>query len=150
MAVVTISVATIRQRVAEAVDAIDGWSLSRWVGESIDRETDDRLHRCAAVEVTASEPVGGGPPQVREQGAWTTSTVVVHWRYRLRADAHVSDYDTALRDEQRLIVASENASLRRQIELRWERSERNLNPSGEWLVGRITLRALHVSALSNT
>lgn len=142
-----LSPATIRQRQATAVDAVSGWTISRWAGAGVDHETNERMHKCASIEVVASEPVGGGPPQYRSEGAWTATTTAIHWRYRLRGDAHVADYDLGLAEELKLIAAVEAATLRNQCEITWIRSERTITESGEWLAGTITLRALHVLAL---
>ena len=58
-----LSPATIRQRVSTAASGVSGWHVSRWAGENIDLETDERLHKCCAAEVTtkAKRPWGTAP-----------------------------------------------------------------------------------------
>ena len=101
-----LSPAEVRQRVSSAVDGITGWSVSRWAGAGVDAETDDRMHKCAGVEVTDTELVTSQQRQKRSEGAWVYTTVVIHWRYRLRGDAHPADYDAAIGQELLIIAAA--------------------------------------------
>jgi len=143
----SLSISTIRARVAAGIDAIPDWHISRWAGPNLGLETADRLHRCALVEVPTTELSTSRQRPRRSEGAWVESRVVVHWAWRLRGDAQLTDYDAAA-DAEELLIAAVLGISASDLTIRWVSSERPVQePDSDWLVGHLTFRAQHMMAL---
>jgi hypothetical protein len=136
----------IRQRIATAVDALTGFSESRFAGPLFARDTDHKAHKSFAIEVATSTPLQDR--QRRGLGALTRTDYVVRWCYRLRPDAHVSDYDGALLTEQTVVAAVMGIALT-DIQLRWDgEPQRALSPAGDWYLGALTFHVDHLYSLT--
>jgi hypothetical protein len=113
---VAVTVAQIRQRVAAALEAVVGWSESTVAGGSQWPDTGEgesaQSHRFAVtVPTTTGYDTADGLLVPGRAAALTARTEVrIDWRYRVRADAQVSDYDGALAAEQVLRAAAGNAT----------------------------------------
>ena len=109
------TVAQVRQRVAAALQAADGWSESTVIGgqqwSNTGRgESAQSGMFAVTVPTTAGYDTADGLAVPGRAAALTARTEVrVDWRYRVRSDAQVSDYDAALANEQVLRVAARSA-----------------------------------------
>lgn len=107
-----ITVAQIRQRVAAALEAAAGWTESAAVGgeqwaNTGEGESAQSGHFAVTCPGSTAYDTSDGQLVPARAFPLTASTVVrIDWRYRLRADAQVSDYDAALAGEQALRVAA--------------------------------------------
>lgn len=133
---------TLRAAVTTAVDALTGWSVSRFAPELFGRDTDQLSHHSFAVAVSVSEPRDGR--QSLSDGLLSVSTVDVHWAHRLRADAQSADYSAALDAEQDLVKAVVGVNTQHLLVQRLSRTSR---PEG-WVSGTATFQAVHRYALS--
>lgn len=110
------TVAQVRQRVAAALEAASGWSESTVIGgaqwsSTGEGESAQSGHFAVTVPTTAGYDTADGLMVPGRSAALTARTEVrVDWRYRVRSDAQVSDYDAALTAEQVLRVASGNTA----------------------------------------
>lgn len=107
-----VTVAQVRQRVAAALEAATGWSESSVIGGAQWANTGEgesaQSHTFAVtVPATQGYDTSDGMLVPARSAALTARTDVrVDWRYRVRADAQVADYDGALAGEQALRVAA--------------------------------------------
>ena len=110
------TVAQVRQRVAAALEAASGWSESTVIGgaqwaNTGEGESAQSGHFAVTVPATVGYDTADGLMVPGRSAALTARTDVrVDWRYRVRSDAQVSDYDAALTAEQLLRVASGNTA----------------------------------------
>ena len=110
------TVAQVRQRVAAALESASGWSESTVIGgaqwsSTGEGESAQSGHFAVTVPTTAGYDTADGLMVPGRSAALTARTEVrVDWRYRVRSDAQVSDYDAALTAEQVLRVASGNTA----------------------------------------
>jgi hypothetical protein len=113
---VAVTVAQVRQRVAAALQAASGWSESTVIGgaqwsSTGEGESAQSGHFAVTVPTTAGYDTADGLMVPGRSAALTARTDVrVDWRYRVRSDAQISDYDAALTAEQVLRVASGNTA----------------------------------------
>jgi len=111
-----VTVAQVRQRVAAALEAASGWSESTVIGgaqwsNTGEGESAQSGHFAVTVPTTAGYDTADGLMVPGRSAALTARTDVrVDWRYRVRSDAQVSDYDAALTAEQVLRAASGNTA----------------------------------------
>lgn len=141
-----IAVPAIRQRIAAAIDAVSGFSQSRFAGPLFARDTDHTAHRAFAVEVADTAPQASR--QKLALGARVRTNFIVRWAYRLRADAQVADYDAALTVEAALVAAVMGMSVE-DINLHWDgEPQRAVSPAGDWFLGGLTFHVDHLYALT--
>jgi len=113
---VAVTVAQVRQRVAAALEAASGWSESTVIGgaqwqNTGEGESAQSGHFAVTTPVTTGYDTSDGQLVPGRSAALTARTEVrVDWRYRVRSDAQVTDYDAALTQEQVLRVAAGNTS----------------------------------------
>lgn len=96
-------VSTVRAAVTAAIDALDGWSVSKFIPELFGRDTDHVAHHAFAVAVVSTEPRDGR--QSLTDGCLVVSSVEVYWAHRLRGDNQVADYSAACDAEQDMVKA---------------------------------------------
>jgi hypothetical protein len=110
-----VTVAQVRQRVAAALEAAAGWTESAAVGgpqwaDTGEGESAQSGHFAVTCPATTAANTTDGQLVPQRPVPLTAATEVrIDWRYRLRADAQVSDYDAALAGEQALRVAAGSA-----------------------------------------
>ena len=110
-----VTVAQVRQRLATALALATGWSESTVIGgqqwaNTGEGESAQSGTFAVTVPTTLGYDSSDGMIVPGRTAALTARTEVrVDWRYRVRADAQVSDYDAALNGEQALRVAAGNA-----------------------------------------
>lgn len=141
-----LSVSAVRQRVAAAVEAISGWTESRHAWASFGRDTDSLVHHSFSIG-TPTTDVLPEQRQRRSEGALVETVVEVSWAHRLRGDAQVSDTDAALAAEAGLITTLMGVS-QADCHIVLEGAEREVEGDGTWLVGTVTVRAVHRLALT--
>jgi hypothetical protein len=110
-----VTVAQVRQRVAAALEAAANWSESNVIGGSQWQNTGEGESAqsgtfAVTVPLTAGFDTADGLLVPGRSAALTARTEVrIDWRYRVRSDAQVADYDAALTQEQVLRVAARSA-----------------------------------------
>lgn len=142
-------VASVRARVAAAVDAIAGWSESRWLWDWLplaEPSVYAHLHFAVGVAETTIAGVEGSRVTRGADGAMVTTRVVVRWLYRLRADAVVADYDAMLAAEQALLVALAGVAMT-DLHLRPQAMRRTTVGDGTWSINDVTIAAIHRLAI---
>jgi hypothetical protein len=111
-----VTVAEVRQRVAAALQAAAGWSESTVIGGTQWAQTGEgESAQSGTFAVTVPETAGydtadGLMVPGRSAALTARTNVRVDWRYRVRSDAQVSDYDAALTNEQVLRVAARSTN----------------------------------------
>jgi hypothetical protein len=135
-------VATVRGLIIAAIDALDGWTPSRFAPELFGRDTDRLLHHSFAVGVPSTEPKDGR--QSLTDGCLVISTVEVQWAHRLRGDAQSGDYDDATDAEQALVQAVVGISTQHVL---IQRLTRRAAAEG-WVIGTATFQVIHRYALA--
>jgi len=137
---------TIRQRISTALDGVAGWSPA-----TVAHGTRPDVKRFGHKQYTVGVP-GGVTRQGKHivaNGAYTETTVAVQWRYKLRPDAHVADYDAALVEEAKLIAAVYALSDRTGLPgLQVTRQDRRVESDGKHLLGDLAFAATHLLPLS--
>ena len=144
-----LTVAAVRQRVASAVDAIAEWTPSRWLWDVLPMaEPSTYAHLAFAVGVaeTTIAPIESSRVSRGSDGAMVTTTVIVRWLYRVRADNAVADYDSMLASEQTLLVALCGVA-GTDLHLRPVAMRRTTVGDGTWSVGDVTVQAIHRLAI---
>ena len=138
------SVSTIRARIATAVDAVSGFTESRYVYDLFGSDSRHIMHKAFAVGVnqTTSKPTARTR---RHSGQWAVTTYAVKFAVRIRADAQVADYDAALNLEEDVVqaaLAMAQTSVS-SIELA-SVPTRTVSPGGEWFLGQIAFEVTHL------
>lgn len=136
-------VAAIRDLVISAIDALSGWTPSRFAPEFFGKDTDNLSHHSFAVAVTSTEPL---PNQTQSLAYGTNvfSTVEVQWAHRLRGDAQSADYDAGCDAEQDIVKACVGISSQHVL---LQRLTRTAKAEG-WIMGTATFRVQHRYSLA--
>lgn len=137
-------VATVRGLVTSAIDALSGWTPSRFAPELFGRDTDGLVHHSFAVAVPETEVHARDGRQRVAEGLLVTSRVEVYWAHRLRADAQSTDYDAAANAEDDLVAAVRAIS---NAHVLVQRMTRRAVPEG-WVLGTVTFTVLHRYSLT--
>ena len=138
--------ADLRAALAAPVEALTGWTASRWAPDLFGRDTDHILHHAFAVHFPESVPVAGnGRQRVGPESVLIMETAVeVLWAHRLRGDAQVADGDDAT-DAEQLLVKTLFGVLGEHIKL--DRLGRRAAPQG-WILGVARFKVVHRYAIS--
>jgi len=138
--------ADLRATIAAPIEALDGWTVSRWAPDLFGRDTDHILHHAFAVHIPESVPhPGNGRQRVGPEAVLIMeSTVEVLWAHRLTGDAQVASGDAAT-DAEQLVVQTLMALLGEHIVL--ERLGRRAAPEG-WVLGVTRFKVVHRYALT--
>lgn len=135
----------LRARVAAAVEAIDGFSESRWSASLLGSDTSHVAHKSFAVDVPTTRTL---QPQVRQklsEGLLVQSDVVVAYVYSIRGDAQVADMAAALTVDQTVLHAVLGVSRNNLNAIMFDSLGHSLKAAtnGSWRVGTLTFRATH-------
>lgn len=145
------SVATVRQRCATALEAVTGWTQSTYLGDlwSTANMLGLSPHKRFAVSAPSTQTLGRRetqkPLRNRPGGSMVRTRVSVRWMWRVRSDAQVADYDAALDAEQILITAAVTDVAGSDVRYILTDISRSLRPDGEaaFVDGTFILDALH-------
>ncbi len=141
-----LAVATVRQRVAAALEALTGWSESVQTPGRYGKDAQTIQHQGFSVAVVESRVHSREGRQRLSQGALMESTVEVQWAYGLAVDDRVADYDAALGAEQTAIQAVLAIS---RADLHIALIGMTRQPmAAEYVTGTIRFRAIHQYALA--
>ena len=141
----TLERSAIRQRIATAVGTLSGYSQSRWVPEHFGLDPSGLLHKSFAVAYGggAPAPFSAGQRQRLSDGFRQASRFSVRVCYRLRGDAQISDYDSALDGLgllQLTVMGVSMADLHIQID---GDTSPEVWRTGEWFLGRLNFLCYH-------
>jgi len=145
-----VAVETVRQRVAAALEAVSGWTVSTYLGElwPVANMLGTTPHKRFSVSAPSTEMVGRRETELsrnRPGGSAVVTRLAVRWLYRIRADAQVTDYDAALTAERTLATAA--VSDPTGTDVRWVLTTltRTLQSDGEasFVAGLINIDAFH-------
>ncbi len=148
--VAAVAVETVRQRVAAALEAVSGWTVSTYLGElwPVANMLGTTPHKRFAVSAPSTSMVGRRETELsrnRPGGSAVVTRLSVQWLYRIRADAQVTDYDAALTAEAALAAAA--VSDPTGTDVRWILTTltRTLQSDGEasFVAGLINIDAFH-------
>lgn len=142
----TLAVATIRARIATALEAVNTWTESRWAPGLFGRDTDHLQHHVFAVDMLTTNVHPTTQRRQLAEGALVDTEIVIRWAERLTQDNQVSAYNTALGSEATVITTVEGVS-GTDLHLLYEGSDRNTDTEG-WFLGATRFRAIHRLALS--
>jgi hypothetical protein len=141
---VTLALATVRQRIETAVDALTDWHPSPMPAELFGRDPSNLAHLSFAVGFGNSEPAGSLVESSRirrgSNGGDYHTSVVVRFAFRLR-QAAVADYDLALAQHDALRVALLGVAGTGGLHLLVAREAREIAPEGPWYIGTTECRA---------
>jgi hypothetical protein len=132
---------------AASLEALTGWSESRWTGSAWpSQETREGHLRFAVVPVDTVYPSpiesarGRRPDAV---GSFVTTTFRALWLYRLRADAMVADLDAAMAAEDLAVEALLGVSRTGGVRVAIARRSRSTTADGTYLLGEIEVPVIH-------
>lgn len=136
------STSEVRTAVTNAIDALSGWTPSRYAPEAFGSDADQLMHHSFSVAVTDTTPI-----QQRQrvpEGLMMQSTVEVRWAHRLRGDAQSADYNAAL-DAEATMAGAVMAVLTKQVlNVTLARESR----AEGWVIGLARFTVLHRLALT--
>lgn len=135
----------LRARIATAVDALDGFSESRWSAALLGSDTSHVAHKSFAVDVPTTRIL---QPQVRQklsEGLLVQSDAIVAYVYSIRGDAQVADMASALTVDQAVLHAVMGVSRENLNALMFDSVSHALKAAtnGSWRIGTLTFRATH-------
>lgn len=135
----------LRARVAAAVEALDGFSESRWSAALLGSDTSHVAHKSFAVDVPATRILQAQVRQKLSEGLLVQSDVIVAYVYSIRGDAQVADMASALTVDQSVLHAVMGVSRLNLNALMFDSLSHSLKAAtnGSWRVGTLTFRATH-------
>lgn len=135
----------LRARIAAAVEAIDGFSESRYSAALLGSDTSHVAHKSFAVDVPTTRIQNGQVRQKLSEGLLVQSDVVVAYVYSIRGDAQVADMASALTVDQTVLHAVMGVSRNNLNALMFDSVSHALKPgaTGSWRIGTLTFRAVH-------
>ena len=117
-----------------------GWSESLYHPDNLGKDARSRVHLSFAVGVGQTMPHGSVKP---DDGAVSTTGIRVRWIHRLAAGGaggQVEDYEAALDEEQRLLVAALDELVRPELSMWFGGiSEPRATGDGTYVVGEVRL-----------
>lgn len=137
----SLTVANVRARVAAILEALGGWTESRFHPDLFGFDTSSLAHHSFAVRTGTTEVYGGERPKLKSPAVVTT-TIEILFAHRLRGDAQVVDGDSATDAEQTAVKAVHAAS-RVDLHLAFQGIGRELRGDGTWHVATIRFQAVH-------
>ena len=143
-----ISVKTIRQRVATAVDAVTSFSEAKHPMGVFGRDPASVLHKRFAVGCPRTTTVQSR--QKPAEGALVRTDVLVSFAHRIKPKDQVTSYDDALDAEAEIVqaVMADSGTLT-ELQLTYTgTTSRQVDPAGEWFLGEVAFTSLHLLALS--
>lgn len=141
----SLSPSVIRARVAaQILSDLPAYSESRWSVDLFGSDAQHVLHHSYAVGLGSSKVLQSSRNR-RHSGALSMTQLVVRFAHRVRADAQVSDYDSAITAELAIIAAVLSTSLvgMSSLELSSVQS-RTVVPSGDWFLGSVLFDVQHL------
>lgn len=138
-----VAVHVVRQRAAAALEALDGWTESRYVFDSLGTKGSPFQHMAFAVGIpaTATHPTPGR--RRISEGLLSGSRFQVKVGFRIKVDDQVASYDAALTAEREAIGAIlENIDRAGLSGVVWDDSSRT-SPEKGWIQLLITFTAVH-------
>ena len=106
-----VTVAAVRQRVAAALETTAGWTESgavggpQWAGTGEGEQAQSGRFAVTTPSTAAYDSTDAQHVPLRGAVLLASTEVRIDWRYRLRADAQVGDYDAAMTQEHALRVS---------------------------------------------
>ena len=131
------------------LEALPGWHESRWGYDLFPLDPGQYAHLAFSVGAPLTVPTSPIELVAHKRGAAggeVSSTIGVRWTFRIRADRQVADFDAALAAEAAALVAIGTATST-DVHFMPEELRRTAAGDGTWLVGEITVRAIHRIAL---
>ena len=147
-----IAVSAVRSRIAAAIALLSGWTESRYPAPLFRLATGGgagQIHHTFAVQPagTSPEPAMAGQRQRLSEGVRTGTTIAVHFAHRLRADAAISDIDSAW-DAVELIIRTVMGVSLTNLHIAIDRVlTPTISPSGEYFLAELRFIAAHRIAL---
>lgn len=137
-----LSVSAVRQRIAAAVEALPGWTQSRYAHPLFGSDTKNLAPHSFAVGVAESVLHEADGRQVTAEGCLWETAVDVAFLHNLRLDAQVQDWDAMLDAEAALIVAVVGIS-RRDLHILQAGASREVLGDGTYALSTVRFRAIH-------
>lgn len=140
----TVSLSTIRQRFADAISALDGFTESRNPYDGYGRSPNTAAHKRFSVgigTVTSRED----DRQRRSVGIMTESEVSVRFAFRIRPKDQIESYDDALDAAGTVIeqITNRSTPLHDSLQIRFRGLDNELSDSGEWCTLTLIFSVLH-------
>ena len=139
----SISVAQVRSAIAEQVALVPGLKIVPFPGQYFGRVQNSLAHLGYSVSVDSSDAM-----EDRQRGSapiYTKTNASVTFAYRIRPQDVLLDLDNAT-DKEELIIKkciSAYTSIRAGLEVRYNRSVRNIPDSIEYIIINVELSAYH-------
>lgn len=147
----TLTVHDLRERVAAALEAIDGWKESRWAYDLLPlAEPGTYAHLAFAVGVPTVRWPDATESSLRKRGAeggMVETDLRVRWLHRIRGDAQVADYGDAFDAEAAAYKALIGMS-KVGLHLFLVSMSHRIVGDGTWMLGEIQATAIHRLPLS--
>ena len=140
----SLKLSQIRAAIATQVETVSGFHLINVLPDYFGRARESIAHKGFTVAVNVSNSTD--ERQRRSVGVYVSTTVLVNFAFRLRPmDVYPTDYDLFLDAEEQVILACLNsyASIRNEVQVRYEGSTRQSTASNEYMLSTITFNVLH-------
>jgi len=141
-----LSTTDLRARVAAAVEALDGFTESRWSASLLGRDTSHIAHKSFAVDIPTTRIVEALRQRQRiAEGLLVQSDLVVSYVWSIRGDAQVADMASALTADQTVLHAVMGISRANVSGLLFDSMTHALKggTNGSWRIGTLNFRAVH-------
>ena len=145
----TVSLSTIRQRFADAISALDGFTESRNPYDGYGRSPNTVAHKRFSVGV-GSVSSRDDDRQRRLQGIMSETEILVRFAFRIRPKDQIDSYDDALQSAQQVIekITNRSTPLHDNLQIRFRGLDNELSDSGEWCTITILFTVLHYIQLT--
>ena len=142
-----LTVATVRQRVATALEAVSGWTESRFAPPIFGRDSAQLVHHAFTVDPATTSPLDADRRQRVADGVEAVTGLTVRFAHRLRGDNQVADFDAALAAEH-TVIKTALAISRSDLHIIFAAVERRaVSDAGDLFLGAVRFTALHRLAL---
>lgn len=140
-------VETVRQRVRDQVLTLPGWTESAYAYDVFQFVGDaeafvDQSFMVGVPTTSFTDRIESSPIKRGELGGMVETSVRVRWLWRFQLGGTVSDYDSGLEQERKLLAAILGLS-RISLHIWCVGMNRAPAANGDWLVGDLQFTALH-------
>lgn len=135
----------LRARIATAVEALTGFTESRWSASLLGSDTSHLMHKSFAVDIPQTRILNAQVRQKLSEGLLVQSDLVVAYVFSIRGDAQVADMAAALTADQAVLHAVLGVSRDNLNALMFDSMSHALKgaTNGSWRIGTLTFRAIH-------
>ena len=146
----TVSLSTIRTRIATAIGGLSGWYLSRNPLQEWGRAPNTVAHKNYAVGITSCTQVTDDRQRRSPEGVMVRSTVAVRFAYRIRPKDQITSYNESFDAAQEIMrtITDRNPTTHADLQIRFNRIIPDMADSGEYTTTTVEFDILHYLSLT--